>query len=188
MAASSERGNRRWLQLPVCTLLRAGRSEQETCETIARMAHCIWLEEDGTFCDKPLPADEKFCLHHADGTLPVRELSDIWTRLEGMYFDRTGAEINMLQWGDLRQNMEYKHLALSRPKNRFIVSTVWLGVNHRYGNGPPIIFESMACGLGRRGQWTDGDLYMVRYCTEREAFRGHSDICRMIHSGWKGPR
>jgi len=48
------------------------------------------------------------------------------------------------------------------------LSTVWLGLDHRYGEGPPLIFESMLFAPG-----TAHELDMDRYATEAEAAAGH---------------
>lgn len=54
------------------------------------------------------------------------------------------------------------------------VSTVWVGLDLGYaslfGDGPPLIFETMIFG-GERDLWT------WRYATEREAREGHKAVC-----------
>lgn len=47
------------------------------------------------------------------------------------------------------------------------VSTVFLGLNHRFGPGPPLLFETMIFG-GKRDQ------AMWRYSTWAEAEAGHA--------------
>lgn len=49
------------------------------------------------------------------------------------------------------------------------VSTVWLGLDHRFGEGPPLIFESMVFG----GEY---DGYARRYSTFEAAKEGHENI------------
>jgi hypothetical protein len=46
------------------------------------------------------------------------------------------------------------------------ISTVFLGLDHNFGQGPPLLFESMVFG----GE-DDGE--MVRYSTWEEAETGH---------------
>jgi hypothetical protein len=46
------------------------------------------------------------------------------------------------------------------------VSTVWLGINHAFFGGPPVIFETMIFG----GEY---DQCQMRYCTEADAVDGH---------------
>lgn len=50
-----------------------------------------------------------------------------------------------------------------------VVSTVWLGLDHGFVAGRPIIFETMTFG----DQWNKE---MARYGTEEEAMRGHLDV------------
>jgi hypothetical protein len=80
------------------------------------------------------------------------------------YFDRQGNPITMDQWptgGDRR-------VALTEIGN-LTVSTVHLVLEHGFGQGPPVIFETMIFGGG-----THRDLWQMRYCTEAEAFTGHN--------------
>jgi hypothetical protein len=56
------------------------------------------------------------------------------------------------------------------------VSTVWLGLDHRFGSGPPLIFETMIFGGERdQGQW--------RYSTEEEALAGHERVVKALEEG-----
>ena len=55
------------------------------------------------------------------------------------------------------------------------VSTVFLGLDHRFGaQGPPILFETMVFGGG------NFDQYQERYCTREEALAGHRRILEMV--------
>lgn len=55
-----------------------------------------------------------------------------------------------------------------------VVSTVFLGLNHRFsGDGPPILFETMVFG-GEFDQW------LKRYCTWAEAETGHQEMINKI--------
>jgi|SRR3954469_11582606 hypothetical protein len=53
------------------------------------------------------------------------------------------------------------------------VSTVFLGLDHGYGDGPPLIFETMIFG----GQH---DAYQERYSTWQEAEAGHKRAVVMV--------
>lgn len=86
-----------------------------------------------------------------------------------MYYDRDGQPITSQQWGELFENYEYKNIQQTYI-NGHRISTVWLGMNHNFfGEGSPLIFESMV--------FVDDDSYadldMVRYATETEAKAGH---------------
>ena len=52
------------------------------------------------------------------------------------------------------------------------VSTVYLGTDHRWGEGPPLIFETMIFGSGPLGdeQW--------RYSTREDALAGHAEAIK----------
>ena len=58
------------------------------------------------------------------------------------------------------------------------ISTVFLGIDHNYGTGKPILFETMIFG-------GDNDMYCKRYHTYEEAEKGHQKIVRAITQGEK---
>lgn len=58
------------------------------------------------------------------------------------------------------------------------VSTVFLGLNHQFGDGPPLLFETMIFG-----GWHDQ--YQDRYATWDEAEIGHAQALRMVRM-WNG--
>ena len=63
-----------------------------------------------------------------------------------------------------------RHVAKEK-RDGVLVSTVFLGLDHRLGgNGPPILFETMIFGGPH-----DGD--QDRYCTWEEAEAGHAAMC-----------
>ena len=71
--------------------------------------------------------------------------------------------------GDIRNWSDIKRVAETTLPNGRWVSTVWMGLNHRFGDGPPLIFETMV--FPSRDDM--GDLDSDRYSTEAEAFAGH---------------
>lgn len=56
------------------------------------------------------------------------------------------------------------------------VSTVWLGLDHAHGDGPPLIFETMIFG-------GDHDQLCIRYQTEEHAMRGHLATIDALREG-----
>lgn len=56
------------------------------------------------------------------------------------------------------------------------VSTVFLGLDHQYGDGPPLIFETMVFGGTR-------DQDMERYSTWAEAEAGHAAMVKLVNDG-----
>lgn len=56
------------------------------------------------------------------------------------------------------------------------VSTVFLSVDHQWGEGPPVLFETMIFG-GPHADWTD------RYSTWDEAVAGHERVVAALTEG-----
>ncbi len=56
-----------------------------------------------------------------------------------------------------------------------VVSTVFLGLNHSFDEGPPVLFETMVFG----GEHHE---LQARYHTREEAEQGHEDIVKMLQS------
>jgi predicted amidohydrolase len=56
------------------------------------------------------------------------------------------------------------------------VSTVWLGLDHSFGMGPPLIFETMIFGGEHdQDQW--------RYATKAEAWDHHEEVVAALRAG-----
>jgi hypothetical protein len=54
------------------------------------------------------------------------------------------------------------------------VSTVFLGMDHSFSGGTPVLFETMIFG----GEY---DQYQERYCTWDEAESGHQIACELVN-------
>ena len=94
------------------------------------------------------------------------------------YYDKEGRPISLMEWASLYRDMEYRRIG-STHIGHFWVSTVWLGLDHNYWGGPPIIFETMVFD-DRNDKAID--LYMNRYATEAEALAGHTDTVNAIEN------
>lgn len=53
------------------------------------------------------------------------------------------------------------------------VSTVFMGLNHQFGEGPPLVYETLVMG-GRYDDWMD------RYSTWDDAVLGHRRMCLLV--------
>ncbi len=84
-------------------------------------------------------------------------------------YDRQGKVLDLMEWARIFEDPEYKRVAETTLPDGTWVSTVWLGLDHQYGDGPPLIFETMVFqdkdNLDERDQ--------ERYSTEAEALAGH---------------
>lgn len=59
-----------------------------------------------------------------------------------------------------------------------VLSTVFLGVDHQFGDGPPLLFETMIFGGKHDG-------YQERYSTWEQAELRHRQVMRKAFRGWK---
>lgn len=82
-----------------------------------------------------------------------------------MYFDRQGHPMTLEEWARKAEDWSYKVVARTEI-GKVVVSTVWLGANHNYGDGPPLIFETMVFG-------SEDEESCERWATEVEAAEGH---------------
>ena len=95
---------------------------------------------------------------------------------ESRYYDRAGVPIDMKRWGQLQRDVAYCRVDLDEIGGAS-VSTVWLGLNHEYGDGPPLIFETMIFGGPHdEAQW--------RHSTEEEARAGHQRAVAIARSSF----
>lgn len=94
-----------------------------------------------------------------------------------MYYDRQGREIDADKWSELFRYKEYKRVANTELKG-VQVSTIWLGLNHQWDGGKPLVFETMVFG-GKH------DKCMERYTTESEARIGHARMVSKVKPWWK---
>jgi hypothetical protein len=79
--------------------------------------------------------------------------------------DKTPVEVDLMTWAEWFGNTERRRVALTRlGKTR--ISTVFLGLDHRFGPGEPLLFETMIFD----DRWHD---YQDRYCTYQQALAGH---------------
>lgn len=98
-----------------------------------------------------------------------------------LWYDRKGRMITIHELEALLRDKEYKRVALtditSSTNNdvHFRISTVWLGLDHSYGDGDPVLFETMVFG-----GTNDQDNSMWRWGTEEQAMAGHAEIVTTV--------
>lgn len=71
----------------------------------------------------------------------------------------------------------------------YVVSTVFLVLDHQYGEGPPVLYETMvfsASAMNPDAEDPDPELLLEldcsRYCTLEEAQAGHEGMCLLIRA------
>jgi len=93
------------------------------------------------------------------------------------YYNIKGEPISQaegLEWYGPR-NSE-RQVAKTKLESGEEVSTVFLVINHAFGDGPPILFETMIFG----GEY---DQECVRYTTLAYALVGHGKVCGLLQEG-----
>ena len=86
------------------------------------------------------------------------------------WYDKQGKPIS--DYSEIEKllfDKSYKVIKQQTTNDGKVVSTVWLGLNHRFGLGEPLIFETMV--FPEKGDFSDLD--MERYSTLKEAKAGH---------------
>lgn len=94
------------------------------------------------------------------------------------HFNIEGKPISFSEWARRFEDRGYQQIVATR-KRGILVSTVWLGLNHSFGYGPPMIFETMI--FGREAEKYE---YQDRYTTLDEALLGHEYACKVAF-GWR---
>lgn len=88
------------------------------------------------------------------------------------YYDKDGSPLDLETWLTKFEDNAYRQVALDKV-GEVTVSTVWLGLNHQYGDGPPLIFETMIFEGDRDGdQWRDA--------TEASALETHAHAMALV--------
>jgi hypothetical protein len=116
--------------------------------------------------------------------------------------DRSLKKVDLMTWA---QWFETNDRRLRREvAGGYWISTVFLGLNQQYGEGPPLIFETLvavADGDGPKYEpaktvEVDGmkiefpcggihGVHMARYSTYDQAIEGHEAVVERIRGGWK---
>lgn len=100
------------------------------------------------------------------------------------YYGRDGKPIPMCEWSVRFEDREGYSRIAATTVGQWWISTVWLGMDHgfrllREGEPVvPVIFETMVFWHGPEGGEPDQDRFQDRYCTEKEARRGHAAVVR----------
>ena len=82
-----------------------------------------------------------------------------------------------LAWGRWMETAN-RRVAIDRDegdhKQQIVISTVFLGCDHGHGDGPPVLYETMAFDNGN-------EIDCRRYCTRDDALRGHQELCQAMN-------
>lgn len=82
---------------------------------------------------------------------------------------------DLVSWARAFETMD-RQVASTDVTEGVRVSTVFLGMDHAFGGGPPLLFETMIFGGPHaHDQW--------RYSTWEEAEKGHAEAVKLAQSG-----
>jgi hypothetical protein len=97
-----------------------------------------------------------------------------------LHYDREGNPIDLWEWARLHAIDEYRIVAQHWVRG-WLVSTVWLGINHNWCGGTPIIFETMVFPpTDASGDDMMSECFMDRYATEAAALAGHDQVLTAV--------
>jgi hypothetical protein len=85
-----------------------------------------------------------------------------------MFVDKLNNPITVEEFERLKSDQNYNKIGYIELSNGYRISTVWLGLDHSFGSGPPLLFETMVFPKDSLS-----DLDCERYTTEEEARLGH---------------
>lgn len=85
---------------------------------------------------------------------------------------RTPIRASVLEWGNWFEKQDQRRVAADELPGDIRVSTVFLGLNHNWGEGPPLLWETMIFG-------GEHDQYQDRYSTYDDAVAGHAKAVRI---------
>ena len=83
------------------------------------------------------------------------------------------AEPDLAKWAKWFESETNKIVCRTELPEEVYVSTVFLGMDHSYGGGEPILFETMIFG-------GEHDQHQERYSTWEEAKKGHEKAIEMM--------
>lgn len=93
-----------------------------------------------------------------------------------LYLDWDSNPIDTMTWAKMSAQDKFKRVAedtIYIDGKKIWISTVWLGLDHNWGDGPPLIFETMVFREGKGDE-------MERYTTVEQAREGHQAMVEKI--------
>jgi|SRR5215510_5144321 len=107
-------------------------------------------------------------------TEDVQLLRQMVSRSKSVYYDREGKPLELLEWCKLCEDEEYVTVKKEQV-GKYLISTVWIGLNMNIFKDPIQIFETMIFS-DKQDVLDPGDSlygYQERYSTLQEALSGH---------------
>lgn len=87
---------------------------------------------------------------------------------------KTPKEVDLMTWAEWFEQPDSRRVALTE-EDGWSVSTVFLGIDHSFSEGPELLFETMVFGSETE---LDGEPF--RYANHKEAEIGHQEIVEKV--------
>ena len=84
---------------------------------------------------------------------------------------KTPRKVDLMEWARSFEGTD-RCVAVDELPNDVRVSTVFLGLNHNWGDGPPVLWETMIFGGAHDG-------YQDRYSSRDDAIAGHAKALQL---------
>jgi hypothetical protein len=97
--------------------------------------------------------------------------------------NHNAVEVGLGDWAQWVESMGANRVVRQEHMQSFFVSTMFLGLDHRFGPGSPILFETMVFAKTPTGVVDYSGLYMDRYETYAQALEGHERAIEKIKRG-----
>lgn len=101
------------------------------------------------------------------------------------YYILDGREIkkvDLMTWARWLETNRDDKIVKQEDVGNFWVSTVFLGLDHNWGDGPPILFETMVFKRDADGKVGFCEVHGDRCCTYDEAEEMHKQCCAYVRT------
>lgn len=119
----------------------------------------------------------------------------IWLRMGDHYIlddDLQPLHVPFIEWSLWFERHRHERILRQQYVGVYFVSTVFLGLDHAFGQGPPVLWETMVFDHRRGGsrKWADVEPanYTRRYTSLADALAGHAIAVAYVNLLRKGPR
>lgn len=85
---------------------------------------------------------------------------------------------SLMQWAKWYETNQKGRIVAQEHVGDVFISTVFLALNHNWGDGPPILWETMIFG-------GINDEYQMRYSSKEAAIDGHYNAVKAVKEGIK---
>lgn len=90
--------------------------------------------------------------------------------------DNQAVRVTVEVWAAWFEHVENRIVAKTEALPGVVVSTVFLGLDHAFNGGPPVLWETLVFD-----DYEEGNM-MWRYTSHAAAMQGHDDACELVRA------